>query len=127
MDEIYSDIDILVLPSRKLEGFGIVVIEAMAYKIPVIANNIPTFNELIKHKFNGLLFSPKNSKNLSNCIISLLKNNSLVNYIVENGLTTVRNNYNIKDTITDYEKLYSNLHTTMTRHSNKTMRTILYK
>lgn len=56
--------DILVLPSRR-EGFGKVVIEANAMKVPVIVSNIPSLKEIVKNKKTGLIFN----LNLSNDLL----------------------------------------------------------
>ncbi|MCH7826359.1 MAG: glycosyltransferase family 4 protein [Bacteroidetes bacterium] len=91
-DEIYLDIDILVLPSEKLEGFGIVLLESMSRGIPVIAGKIDAFKELIIDEFNGLVFE----NNLDEKILLLINDNKLYNKISKNAITSVIDNYEIK-------------------------------
>jgi glycosyltransferase involved in cell wall biosynthesis len=54
LSKIYKEIDVLILPSKKLEGFGLVLAEAMSFGIPVIAHDNSVFNETIIHGVNGL-------------------------------------------------------------------------
>lgn len=51
--------DVFVLPSI-YEGFGLVLLEAMAAKKPVIASNVSAIPETVSHGVNGLLFEKKN-------------------------------------------------------------------
>jgi glycosyltransferase involved in cell wall biosynthesis len=44
-DALYKDASLFVLPSH-YEGFGMPIYEAMQYKIPIVASNIPVFNEI---------------------------------------------------------------------------------
>ena len=44
-----------------IEGFGISVIEASAFQLPVIASNLEGLKEAIIHKKNGWLVAPKNT------------------------------------------------------------------
>tara|TARA_Y100001933_G_C18936705_1_gene537723 strand:+ start:143 stop:1309 length:1167 start_codon:yes stop_codon:yes gene_type:complete len=53
----------LVLPSYR-EGFGSVLIEAAASKVPIITTDIPGPRDFIKHLYNGYLVEPKNVSNL---------------------------------------------------------------
>lgn len=55
MDEIYKNIDILLLPSVS-EGIPYCIIEASYYGIPVIATDVGCIKEIITHEENGLLF-----------------------------------------------------------------------
>ena len=47
--------DVLVLPSLA-EGFGLVLIEAMAAGVPVVATRAPGIVDVVRHGENGLLF-----------------------------------------------------------------------
>lgn len=61
-------LDLFVLPSRQ-EGFGLVIIEAMAAKIPVISSNIEGPKEIIKNNKYGILFEKDNSNDLAEKIL----------------------------------------------------------
>ena len=98
-DEIFSNIDILVLPAEKLEGFGLVILEAMARGIPVIVSKLNIFKEIIIDKFNGII---SDSASLKTDILSLIKNKPQINYICKNASKTVYKDYNIENTIRSY-------------------------
>lgn len=69
---LYSTSDIFVLPSLK-ETFGIVLIEAMYYSLPVITVNSSAMPDLIADGVNGLLVPPQDSGAISRsleCLIS---------------------------------------------------------
>ena len=51
--------DLVVLPTYE-ETFGLIVIEAMLMRTPVIGSNAGGVPEIITHKHNGLLFETKN-------------------------------------------------------------------
>ena len=46
------------------EGLGVVLIEALLYKRPVIASNVGGIPDVIKNNKTGLLVPQKNSKKL---------------------------------------------------------------
>ena len=66
----YKSADICVFPSRH-EGFGLVVLEAMASGIPIIASDIPSFREIISDGVDGKLFKTEDSGALSKAIVNL--------------------------------------------------------
>jgi glycosyltransferase involved in cell wall biosynthesis len=69
----YQIMDILVLPSFN-EGLPNVVLEAMAFKIPVIATSVGGVPEVITDGFNGLLVPASNPDLLAEKIIHLQGN-----------------------------------------------------
>jgi glycosyltransferase involved in cell wall biosynthesis len=52
-----AECDIFALASRS-EGFGQVVLEAMAAEIPVVVSDIPAMHEIITHNEDGIIVSP---------------------------------------------------------------------
>ena len=68
----YTAADIFVLPSFPPESFGIVLIEAMACGLPVIAHDIPGVRSVVDDKGNGLLMQPGNKAALVKSIEYLL-------------------------------------------------------
>jgi len=81
---LMSKCALFVLPSRT-EGMPKVLLEAMAYKKPLIASNVGGIPTYIKHGFNGLLFESENVENLAEKIKLLLNKPDYAKKLAENG------------------------------------------
>ena len=69
----YQDSDIFILPSiNRHEAFGIVLTEAMACGLPVIASDLPGVRRVFRDGTDGLLAKAGDAKNLSEKIDSLI-------------------------------------------------------
>lgn len=85
---------ILVLPSiAPMESFGMVLIEAMACKTPVIGTRMGGIPEIIKNKKNGLLVPIKNTDALTNAIKTIINDDLLAKRLGEQGLRDVYKSY----------------------------------
>ena len=82
---LYWNSDIAVLPSRR-EALGVVVLEAMAAGVPVVASNTGGIPEIISDEICGVLFTPGDSEMLANSIISLLDNKNIMNSLSKAGI-----------------------------------------
>ena len=67
----FNQASVFCLPTL-LEPFGIVFLEAMAHKLPVVATRIGAIPDFIHDSQNGYLVDPNDSKQLSNALIKLL-------------------------------------------------------
>lgn len=68
----YSASNVLVLPSvSKLEAFGIVLLEAMASGIPVIASDIPGVRSVVNITKNGYLIKPYSSTSIAKIVVKV--------------------------------------------------------
>jgi len=68
--EEISRFDIFVLTS-KFEGFGLVLLEAMAFNKPIITSRIPAALEILGEDGAGIFFEPGNEKELADKIENL--------------------------------------------------------
>ncbi len=103
--EEYEKADIFVAPTLK-EGFGMAVLEAMSYGLPVVASNVGAIPEIVSHKETGLLMEPENVSQLTHAIQLLIKNNELSRYLATNAVKCARDFQSIDRVIDDfYEKL----------------------
>jgi len=80
--------DALVLPSF-MEGLPIVLMEAMAIGVPVVASRIAGIPELVEDGKTGLLFTPSDWEELGDCMDRLLSDNKLRAAITEQAKTRV--------------------------------------
>jgi phosphatidylinositol alpha-mannosyltransferase len=71
LDQIYGRSRVLVLPSIQGESFGIVLLEATAHGVPVIASDLPGVRELVK-VLGGALVPPKDSDALARTLETVL-------------------------------------------------------
>jgi len=71
--EVMGKLDVFVLPSRT-EGCPIVVLEAMAMGVPVVATNVGGTPELVKDNVTGLLVKSDAPAELASSIVQLLTN-----------------------------------------------------
>jgi len=88
--ERYQQAHVFALPSRN-ESFGMVILEAMASELPVIATNSGGIPWLIEHNRNGLVFSPDDVRSLAEGIEIILTNKDLENKLKKNGVKEVGN------------------------------------
>lgn len=79
LPSILNHVDIVVVPSTTLESYGLVVIESLAYEVPVIASDIVgSAYEFIRHGENGMIFSVKNPSELAGIIEQISERPSLI-------------------------------------------------
>lgn len=90
--EIMSTIDLIVLPTYE-ETFGLIVIEGMMAKTPVIGSNAGGVPEIITDGINGLLFHTRSSSDLAEKIHAICKSDELRDKIVKNADVFVRKEY----------------------------------
>ncbi len=107
MLELMNSCDIFVLPSWD-EAFGVVYLEAMSFKKPVIGSIGEGISDIITDGENGLLVNPKDVENLVQKLESLISSESLRKRIGENGYESIKRytwNFNAQQTINVYKRV----------------------
>lgn len=90
--KMYCLADIFVLPSI-WEGFPLVILEAWAAGLAVIATEVGGITAICKNMENALLIHPKDIVSLADSILTLTKDVNLRNNISKNGNKIVKEKY----------------------------------
>jgi glycosyltransferase involved in cell wall biosynthesis len=88
-EEFFSSIDIMSVPVRKHDGYGLYILEANAAGVPVVQPATGAFPEIIEKTGGGVTYSPDTIKDLSASLVKLFKDNSLRARLGEDGKTNV--------------------------------------
>jgi rhamnosyl/mannosyltransferase len=107
----YKRCDVFVLPSvERSEAFGLVQLEAMAYKKPVVNTDLPTGVPFVsKHGQTGFTVPPRDSKALAEAINKILDNDDLRLKFGENAYTRVREKFSLDKMLDSIYSMYSDL------------------
>ncbi len=108
LPSIYASADAFVAPSVTAsdggrEGFGLVLLEAMASDIPIVASNSGGIPQVIQDGYNGLLCEEKNVEQLSDKLNSVLTDETLRNRLLQGGHEFVAK-YDYKNIADRYKK-----------------------
>ena len=107
----YQESSLFVLPSISSlqEGFGIVVLEALACQTPIISTNIVGVSDDVIDRECGLIIEPKNSKKLAESIITIINDKNLQNLMGIRGRKLVQEKYEWKSIAKSIHDLYEEL------------------
>lgn len=103
-DDFYGKIDVFVLPSI-YEPFGIVLLEAMQYSLPVVASTAEGPSEIFaKQPEAGYLFEKGNYHALANCLEKILHNPDEAAKTAQKGYELCRNVYSLTNVAETLDK-----------------------
>ena len=105
IQDILAIMDVFVLPSI-FEGFGIVLLEAMAMKKAIVASRIGGIPEIVDDGLTGILVEPANPSEIANSIIILLKNPEKAHEIGDAGKTAVEKRFTANAMAKKVEEVY---------------------
>jgi glycosyltransferase involved in cell wall biosynthesis len=106
ISEIWQSIDIAVVPSIEPEPFGLVALEAMLAKKPVVASNHGGLTEIIVNEETGFLVTPNNEIALSQAIKKLIENPELRTAFGEKGYQRAIHQFSIEKYVNRFEDLF---------------------
>ena len=93
VDKYYSEADLVIVPSRWQEPFGLIGIEAFSRMVPVVAFNIGGISEWLHHKENGFLVKNKSSAGLVEALEYIEENQQVLEKWGRAGYDYVKANY----------------------------------
>lgn len=105
LPEIMEDIFVMVIPSTYYENYPLVMLMALAYRVPVIASKIGGIPEVVRDGFNGFLFERGDAEELSRVIERIAKEPGILERVKRNIVAPRRT----EEEALDYENIYRKL------------------
>jgi len=109
MSAYLTAIDIFCLPSLQ-QGFGVIMLEAMALGRPAIASGVGGILSIIEDNVNGLVVPPSDSRALADRILELLKNHDFAHRIATAGQKLVEEKFTVDRMLEETIALYKDAH-----------------
>jgi glycosyltransferase involved in cell wall biosynthesis len=104
----YESMDVYVLSSLR-EGLPNVLLEAMAYGIPLVATAVAGIPRLIDGESNGVLIPPSDAKSIADAITQLIHNPCDREKLGAGGRTTVEQRFCFQTRMTKIVDAYEQL------------------
>jgi len=98
--------DVSVVPSL-FEPFGIVALEAMAAKSPVVVSDSGGLSEIVEHDVTGVKVYPNNSDSLTWGVTRVLLDEKYANWLRENAYKKVKENFSWEKISRQTKNVYS--------------------
>ena len=110
LPDFYAAGDLFVAPSIEAtsgdtEGQGVVLLEAFAARLCVLATHVGGISEVVEDGHTGILVEPRNPQQLATAMEKLLGNKRLRAELAENAFAKVKN-YDWEKITKDFEDLY---------------------
>ena len=103
----YNAADIFTLPSASGEGLPLVLLEAMACGLPVIATKVGGTPEIVKHMKNGVLVPPMNPEAMAEATSKLLSEEKLRSVIGAEARRIVEKKFTWEDNVRQLQDIYN--------------------
>jgi phosphatidylinositol alpha-mannosyltransferase len=81
----FASADMFCAPSTGQESFGIVLLEAMAAGVPIVASDIHGYKNVVQRDATGLLVEPRNHKQLAAALYALARDPDLRHQLGDAG------------------------------------------
>ena len=92
LSRLYAEASVFCVPSR-LEPFGVVFLEAMMHRLPVVSTRIAAIPDMVRERINGCLVEPGDTQTLARVLTELLTDPALCRRYGEAGHAHVTENY----------------------------------
>jgi glycosyltransferase involved in cell wall biosynthesis len=102
----YHRSNVLVLPSVVDESTGLVLLEAMAYKTPVVASDKGGIPIVVKNGYNGFLVRARSSKAITQAVNNILTDEILEKRLGENARLTIENKFSWQVILSQFTNIY---------------------
>tara|TARA_B110000438_G_scaffold283394_1_gene311368 strand:+ start:537 stop:1766 length:1230 start_codon:yes stop_codon:yes gene_type:complete len=104
-NELLAGANILVVPSQSNESFGLTIIEAMAFGVPVVTTDVGGMPEVLDNSNAGFVCSKNNPKEFATAMENILGNLKLATKLGQNGRNTFEQRFMALTMAKQYESM----------------------
>ena len=108
LNGVWAVTDIAIMPSTEAESFGLVAVEAMLEKKPVVGSNLGGLSEIVINNETGLLFDPNSKEALLEALFKLIESPSLRSEFGEKGYERAIKEFSITKHVQQFEAVLEN-------------------
>jgi len=101
----YCNMDVFALVSAR-EGFGLAVVEAMFFKLPIVATNVGGMKNIVVNNETGYLVPPNRPEDIANALLNLYNDHALRLTLGASGYNRAMKNYTAETYTKKIEELY---------------------
>jgi len=105
--EFFRNIDIMSVPVRKYDAYGLYILEANAAGVPVVQPATGAFPEILDKTGGGIIYYPDNEEELTASLIKLLNDNSLIRSLGKTGQIKVKEELTLEKMSEGLSKVYN--------------------
>jgi glycosyltransferase involved in cell wall biosynthesis len=105
--EFFNNVDVISVPVRKYDGYGLYILEANGAGIPVVQPATGSFPEIIEITGGGMTYSPDNKEELVKTLHKLLSDADLRIALGEAGRKGVRSKLSLEEMSVGLSEIYN--------------------
>jgi len=109
--EFFNDVDVISVPARKFDGYGLYILEANSAGIPVVQPATGAFPEIIDITGGGITYFPDSIPELTAALLRVLTNHDLRKKLGDKGSVKVRSELSLEKMSAGLEVVYNELFT----------------
>ena len=108
-EKFFSSIDVMSVPVRKHDGYGLYILESNSAGVPVVQPATGGFPEIVSKTLGGIIYSPDYVSELSANLLKLLKDNDLRYRLGKQGKEKVLTELSLEKMAEGLSKVYNSL------------------
>ena len=108
-DDFFNAIDVLSVPVRKYDGYGLYIIEANASGVPVVQPSTGSFPEILEKTGGGILYSPDTVEELAGNIKTMLTDKERSSALGKKGRSVVTAEFTLQKMSLGLDSVYKKL------------------
>jgi glycosyltransferase involved in cell wall biosynthesis len=107
--EFFSNIDVMSVPVRKHDGYGLYILEANAAGVPVVQPATGAFPEIVERTTGGITYTPDSVEELSDSLLKLLTEHDLRSRLGKQGREKVLAELSLEKMSEGLSKVYNSI------------------